>query len=291
MSTSRGTGSRPNVLWVRRVRIAVTTSIRRRRYRELRHHPSRGSDRERTPGPSGVWFNASVAPVIEEVGENRVRLTVDVPAHAVHHAVEHAASDLAASTKIPGFRNGKVPIQVLLARIGKERLYTEAVESHIGNWFWNAAASTRVRPIESPDYEYELPASDREDWRFSATFAVQPKPELPDWTQLEVGSVEPDVPPAEVDGELAELQAMVAELAPVEDRPAQPGDVVVLDLVEDGTGQAQRDYVVELGVGRLVPEIEEAIVGLGAGESRDLEFQRNDGSGRKVSVLAKQILQ
>jgi len=97
--------------------------------------------------------------------------------------------------------------------------------------------------------------------------------------------------PEVVDGELEELQAMAAELAPVEDRSAQPGDVVVVDLVEDGTGQAQRDYVVELGVGRLVPEIEEAIVGLGAGESRDLEFQRNDSSGRKVSVLAKQILQ
>lgn len=232
-----------------------------------------------------------MAPVIEEVGENRVRLTVDVPAHDVHHAVEHAASDLASAAKIPGFRKGKVPIQVLLARVGKERLYSEAVESHIGNWFWNAAATTRVRPIESPQYDYELPASDREDWRFSATFAVQPKPELPDWTQLEVGAIEPDVPRDDVDAELAELQAMVAELEPVDDRPSQPGDVVVIDMVEDGTGQTQRDYVAELGLGRLLAEIEEALVGLRTGESRDLEFERSDGSSRKVSVTMKRILQ
>jgi trigger factor len=232
-----------------------------------------------------------VASVIEEVGENRVRLTVDVPADDVHHAVEHAASDLATAVKIPGFRKGKVPIQVLLARVGKERLFSEAVESHIGNWFWNAAATTRVRPIESPQFEYELPASDREDWRFSATFAVQPKPELPDWTTLEVGAVEPEVPREVVDSELEELQAMVAELAPVEDRAAQPGDVVVIDLVDDGTGQAQRDYVVELGAGRLVDEIEQGLTGLAAGDSRELEFARGDGSSRKVTVKTKQIFQ
>src|SRR5439155_2381727 len=190
-------------------------------------------------------------PAIEEIGENRVRLTVDVPADDVHHAVEHAASDLAASVKIPGFRKGKVPMQVLVARVGKERVYSEAVESHIGGWFWNAAGRTRLRPVEAPAYEYDLPDTDRRDWRFSATFKVQPKPELPDWTQLEVGAPEPVVSREVVDAELEELQAMAAELVPVEGRGAQAGDELVIDLVDDDSGQAQRDYVVELGSGRL----------------------------------------
>jgi trigger factor len=68
-------------------------------------------------------------------------------------------------------------------------------------------------------------------------------------------------------------------------------DVAVVDLVDDGTGQAQRDYVVELGVGRLVPEIEQAIVGLSAGESRTVEFPRNDGASQTASVTVKQVLQ
>ena len=59
---------------------------------------------------------------VEELPENKVRLTVDVPSHDVQHAVEHAASDLAAEAKVPGFRKGKVPMQVLVSRIGKERL-------------------------------------------------------------------------------------------------------------------------------------------------------------------------
>ena len=100
---------------------------------------------------------------VEELGEDTVRLTVDVPAHDVHHAVAHAADDLAASVKIPGFRKGKVPMPVLIQRVGKERVMAEAVESHIGGWFWNAAADARIRPVEQPQYEYELPNSDNAD--------------------------------------------------------------------------------------------------------------------------------
>ena len=81
---------------------------------------------------------------VEELPENRVRLTVEVPSDAVQHAVDHAASDLAGSVKIPGFRKGKVPLPVLVARVGKERLYSEAVETHIGGWFRNAALTSRV---------------------------------------------------------------------------------------------------------------------------------------------------
>ena len=111
---------------------------------------------------------------------------------------------------MPGFRKGKVPRQVLLQRIGKERLMTEAVESHIGGWFWNAAAQTRVRPVEQPQYDFELPDSAEQDWEFSATVAVQAKPELPDWTQLEVGAVAAEVPEERVQQELDALRATVA---------------------------------------------------------------------------------
>src|SRR5881227_3020242 len=95
--------------------------------------------------------SVATSPAIEQLADDRVRLTVDVPAHDMHHAVEHAAEDLAQSARIPGFRRGKVPRPVLLQRIGKEALYTEAVQSHIGGWFWNAAARARLNPVAQPD--------------------------------------------------------------------------------------------------------------------------------------------
>src|SRR5580765_3248238 len=191
---------------------------------------------------------------VEELDGDRVRLTIEVPAEDVQHAVAHATSDLAATVKVPGFRNGKVPPAVLVQRIGKERLYTEAVESHIGSWFWNAATQTRVQPVEQPKYDYELPQSDSAAWRFTATFPVQAKPEPADWRELEVPRLEIEIPDEAVQQQLEELQRIAAEVAPVEGRPVQEGDIAIVDLVADGVGQ--RDLVVDVGAGRLVEEIE-----------------------------------
>jgi trigger factor len=233
-------------------------------------------------------LNGRVQTQVEELPENRVRLTVQVPSHDVHHAVEHAASDLAKSAKIPGFRKGKVPRRVLVQRVGRERLMTEAVESHIGGWFWNAAARSRVRPVEQPEFDFQLPESENEDWEFTATVAVQAKPEVADWKKLEVGAYEPEVPTELVDRELEMVRATVAELVPVEGRPVGPEDTVVVDMVSPNGG-SRRDYVVELGRGAVVEEIEQGLVGVSEGETKDLEFELADGTKQTVSVTVKEI--
>ena len=217
---------------------------------------------------------------VEELGGNRVRLTVDVSPHELEHAVEHAATDLAGSVKIPGFRKGRVPRQVLLANVGKDRLWVEAVESHIGGWFWNAAARSRLRPVASPEYDFELPSSETEPWTFSATVEVQPTPEIVDWATLEVPRAESVVPEELVEAEIEALRSSIAELVPADDRPAQEGDTVVVDLAgADGTGQS--DTVVELGSGRLVPEIEQALVGAAVGDTRTVRYDLADGTKRR----------
>src|SRR4249919_1723847 len=176
-------------------------------------------------------MSQAMAAQVEELPDNRVRLTVEVPQADLQHAVEHATSDLAESVKIPGFRKGKVPDQVLRARIGRERLFTEAVESHIGGWFLNAAATTRIRPVAAPEYDYNLPDSEDDPFSFTATVSVQ---------------AEPEVPEEVVDQEIEALRANVAELVPIDDRPARTGDVIVIDVSEP-SGETQRDLVVELG--------------------------------------------
>ena len=225
---------------------------------------------------------------VEELPDNKVRLRVEVPRADLRHAVEHAKHDLADSVKVPGFRKGKVPPQVLEARIGRERIFTEAVESHIGGWFLNAAANTRIRPVAAPEYDYDLPTSEEAEFSFTATVAVQPKPEPADWSQLEVPYAEPEVPGEVVDQELEALRETVAELAPVEDRPARTGDVLVIDALDEN-GEGQRDLVVELGSGRLVEEIERALTGASPGETKEIEFETADDSTAKATVEVKEI--
>jgi trigger factor len=225
-----------------------------------------------------------VKATVEELPESKVRMTVEVPSGDVKHAIDHAASDLAGSLKIPGFRKGKVPMPVLLARVGKERLYAEAVESHIGGWFRAALRGTTVRPATPPEYDYDLPASERDSFQFTATVGIQEKPDVPDWTALEVPAAEPEIPDELIEAELEVLRSSVAELAPVNGRPAREGDTVVADLVSSD-GEAQRDYVVELGSQRLLPEIEAGLVGLEAGQEKEIEYRLPDGEARISAVL------
>src|SRR5262245_3333542 len=230
---------------------------------------------------------AAMQAQVEELGDSKVRLTVEVPSADVKHAVQHAASDLADRVKIPGFRKGKVPFPVLVQRVGRQRLYSEAVESHIGGWFWNAAAQTRIRPVEQPEYGYELPDADSKPWQFTATVAVQPKPELPDWHTLEVPSAEPDVPQELVEQAVQQLQETAADLSPAGGRPAQPGDVLVLDLVMPD--DARRDYAVELGGGRLAPELDSVLAGMSQGATDSAEIPVSEDETSPVEVTIKEI--
>jgi trigger factor len=229
-----------------------------------------------------------VKATVEELPQSKVRMTVEVPSGDVEHAIDHAASDLAGSLKIPGFRKGKVPMPVLLARVGKDRLYTEAVESHIGGWFRAALRDTNVRPVQAPEYDYELPLSPSAPFQFTATVAVQPKPELADWTTLEVPAAEAEVPEELVEAELDVLRGTIADLAPVEGRPAREGDVLIVDLV-GSDGGAQRDLVVELGAGRLLPEIEQALVAAEPGDEEEVTYTLPDGEDARLTVQLKEI--
>ncbi|HEX2111863.1 MAG TPA: trigger factor [Gaiellaceae bacterium] len=224
---------------------------------------------------------------VEQLPENRVRLEVEVPEADVRHAIEHAASDIAETARIPGFRKGKIPLPVVMARVGKDALWQEAVRSHLESWFWSAAASSGIRPVASPDVELGAAPPDGGAFRFTATVDVMPRPELVDWRGLEVAAPEPEVPAELVERELDAVRATVAELAPAE-RPVREGDTVVLDLVGERAG-TQRDYVAEVGTGRLVDEIESALVGMSAGESKRVGVSVEEAETMDVEVTVKEV--
>ncbi len=229
----------------------------------------------------------AVKTTLEELPESRVRLEVEVPEADVRHAFEHAASDLAGSVRVPGFRKGKAPVRVIMARLGREAIWQEALRSHLDGWFWNAAETSGIQPVANPELEFEDIPTDGGPFVFTATVAVVPKPEVGDWTTLDVPAAEPDVPVEVVDHELDRVRETVAELVPVEDRPVRAGDAVVIDLTGEGA-PAQLDYVTEVGEGRLVDEIDEALVGMSLGERKAIELRAGDET-QAIEVEVKEI--
>src|SRR5581483_5802842 len=115
-----------------------------------------------------------------------------------------------------------------------------------------------------------------------------PKVGVVDWSTLEVPVAEVEVPQELVEQQLEAYRFAVAELVPVEGRAAQDGDTLVVDLVAPD-GQAQRDYVIELGLGRVVEELEEALLGMSPGEAKEVEYELTDGRKTKVEVTVKEL--
>ncbi|MEX2102409.1 MAG: trigger factor, partial [Gaiellaceae bacterium] len=130
---------------------------------------------------------------------------------------------------------------------------------------------------------------DGDTFHFTATVAVAPKPEVADWTSLEIPHAEAEVPPELVEHELGRVRETVAELVPVDGRPVREGDTVLLDITGEGV-PPQLDYVTEVGSGRLVDELEVALPGMKAGETKSvglaLEEQDEHAS---VDVTVKDV--
>ena len=122
---------------------------------------------------------------VEQLGENRVRLTVDVSPHDIKHALEHAASDLEASVKIPGFRKGKVPRQIIDAQIGRDAVLEDFVNESVPTYYRDAVREEDLAPITEPDIDLTQ-LEDGKPLIFTAEMEIRPRLQLEDYEGIEV---------------------------------------------------------------------------------------------------------
>ncbi len=220
---------------------------------------------------------------VTELPESRVRVDVDVEAGAVASAVEKAAARMGREMRIPGFRKGKVPGALVVQRIGRDAVLEQAVRDSLGEWYEEALLDSRVRTVGDPKLDVtDLPA-EGEDLRFSIEVAVRPAAKLGDYTGLEVGRASTEVPDEAIDAEVDRLREAFASVNPV-DRDAADGDMVVVDYAGtiDGElfeGGSANDQMVEVGAGRLLPEMEDAMRGASPGAELDVELTFPDDYG------------
>jgi trigger factor len=213
---------------------------------------------------------------VTELGDSRVRVEVDVEAQAVTQAVDKAAARMGKEMRIPGFRKGKVPGPLVVQRVGREAVLEQAVRDSLGEWYEEALLDSNVRTVGDPKLDVtELPA-EGEDLRFSIEIAVRPEAKLGDYKGLEVGRPSTDVPDEAIDAEVDRLREAFASVNPV-DRAAADGDMVVVDYAGtiDGElfdGGSATDQMVEVGAGRLLPEMETAMRGAAPGAELDVEL-------------------
>jgi len=228
---------------------------------------------------------------VTELGDSRVRVEVGIEADAVQHRLERAAHQLARDMRMPGFRKGKVPPQLVIQRVGREAVLEQALRDSLPEWYERALLDTGITPVGDPKLDVPSLPDAGEDLSFSIEVAVRPKATLGDYRGLEVGRAEVEVPEDALQGELDRLREGFASLDPV-DRPAAKGDLVVIDFqgTVDGEpfeGSDATDLMVELGAESLLPEFDRALTGAAAGDELTAEVRFPDDH-RPESLAGKQ---
>jgi trigger factor len=236
-----------------------------------------------------------------ELEDSRVRVEVEVAPDDLERELQEAAKALGGDLKIPGFRKGKVPPQVVLQRIGREAVLDEAVRRALPAWYERAIGEAGVAAVGDPSVDLETLPEKGAPLQFSIEVGVRPKAKLGDYKGLEVGRREAEVPDEAIDAELERMRESNASLENV-DRPAADGDFVVLDFVgriggEPFEGGEARGHPVELGSGRLVEGFEEQLVGASAGDEREVtvtfpeDYRAEELAGKEAvfSVSVKEV--
>jgi trigger factor len=234
----------------------------------------------------------AVRTTVTELPDSRVRLDAEVPSEEVESRLQRTAKQLGRELKIPGFRQGKVPAPMVIQRIGREAVLEQAVRDSLPEWYEEAIVRSGVSTVGDPQLNMEHLPPAGQALSFSIEVGVTPKATLGDYKDLEVGKRSPAVPDEAIQAELDRLRETLARLDSV-DRPAQQGDHLVVDFQGrvDGElfkGGEARDYMLELGGGRLIEGFEEQLIGAKAGEQRTVEvpfpaeYQAEELAGREA---------
>jgi len=240
-----------------------------------------------------------VRSTLEPVEPTKVRINVVVEPDELRPAIDRTARKLSREVRVPGFRKGKVPRQVIEARIGREALLAEAIEQEaVPEFYAKAIEELGVRPlsraqVEPPDY------TDGEPLSFSATFEVKPELDLPPYRGIEVERPALEVTDEHVDAQLERLRDRVAQLEVI-GRPLAKGDFAQIDLrathhTDEIPELTRSDFLYEVGSGTAVPELDTELEGKRKGDilkfNATIPEEAGEGlGGREVtfSVLVKE---
>ena len=236
---------------------------------------------------------------LEPVEPTKVRINVVVEPDELRPAIDRTARRLSREVRVPGFRKGKVPRQVIEARIGRDALLAEAIEQEaVPEFYAKAIEELGVQPlsraqVEPPDY------TDGEPLSFSATFEVKPELDLPSYRGVEVERPALEVTDEHVDAQLERLRERFAQLEVI-GRPLAKGDYAQIDLRATVHGQeiaelTRTDFLYEVGSGTVVPKLDEELEGKRKGDILKFnatlpEEAGEELAGREVtfSVLVKE---
>ncbi|MCG5467696.1 trigger factor [Micromonospora sp. LAH09] len=226
---------------------------------------------------------------VETLSPTRVRLAIEVPFVELEPSLKKAYREIGSQVQVPGFRRGKVPTAVIDQRVGRGTVLNEAVQEAIPENILAAVREHDLKTLGRPEVEI-TEFNDGDSLNFTAEVDVRPEITIPDTSTIEVTVDELQIDDSEIDEQVKNLRERFATLKTVE-RAAAEGDFVQIDLNatvdgEDVPGGQASNISHEVGSKQLLPGLDEAVVGLSAGEDTSFTTQLvgGDFAGRDAEV-------
>jgi trigger factor len=226
---------------------------------------------------------------VETLGPTRIKLTVEVPFAELEPAVAAAYRKVGQQVRVKGFRPGKVPPRILDQYVGRGAVLDEAVNEAVPLLYGEAIREQQVEIIGHPEIEVTQ-FTDGEELIFTAEVDVRPEITLPEYNGLPVTVDDAESSEDEITEQLQGLRDRFATLAGVE-RAAASGDYVAVDLSATIDGEPVEEATAnnlsyEVGGNSLVEGLDDAIIGLSEGESKEFETQLRSGEQGGETAMA-----
>lgn len=233
---------------------------------------------------------------VEQLSPTRVKLNVEVPFEELSGEFDRTYKTLAQQIRIPGFRPGKAPAKLIEARVGRDSILAQVVNDVLPAKYSQAVDETDTKAIGQPEIDLgELVYGDPVS--FTAEVDVRPEIELPDYSTLAVQVDALEIGEDAVDEQLEGLRARFGTLKGVE-RGIVEGDFVSIDLSAAVDGEPVDEASTEglsheVGSGELVEGLDDALIGLKDGESKEftttLVAGDHAGEEAQVTVTVKSV--
>ncbi|MET8799635.1 trigger factor [Nocardia sp. NPDC004568] len=210
---------------------------------------------------------------VEQLSPTRVRINVEVPFEELKPDFDRAYKALAKQVRIPGFRPGKAPAKLLEARLGRGAVLEQVVNDALPGRYSEAVTTSEVKVIGQPEIEITK-IEDGQELAFTAEVDVRPEITLPeDYSTIAVTVDAIEITDADIDEQLQSLRQRFGTLTGVE-RPVQDGDFVSIDLSATVGGEEVPEAATsglshEVGSGQLIEGLDETLIGMSAGESKE----------------------
>lgn len=232
---------------------------------------------------------------IEDISQTRKRLKIEIPSLEIEEKIKQALRETQKKVKMPGFRPGKVPLEIIERKFGKE-IEQEVVEEIVTEYYSRAVQETNIRPVSMPVLEEEVKFE--KSFPLKLTFIVDVRPEVKDinYTELSIEQNEVRVEESEIEEALRGLQESRSTFEPVEG-PIDDEDLVIMDYEIPELNINYSDQVFKIGTDLFPQEFSQNLRGLKSSESVEFEarfpddFRSEELAGKtvKVKVTVKEV--